>query len=84
VAFASIGISAGEHGTAPYSYAWKVDVRRSPGLIGHHDIYGSGRSDQGKMLARQIVGAENEPARDAIQFDERQRGGQLVPRCDEY
>jgi len=38
---------------------------------------------QRKMLPRQIRRAQNEPAGDAVQLDERKRGGQLIPRQDE-
>src|SRR5271170_2915309 len=84
VALTSIGIGADQAGTAGYgtSYAWNAGVSRRPGLIGHDGIHTRGRGDERKTLAREIARTKNEPARDAIEFDKRQAGTQLIPRRD--
>ena len=48
-------------------------------LIGNDRIHAGRRGEVRKKLARQIGRAKNHSARDAIEFDQRQPGSQLIP-----
>src|SRR5881296_2088939 len=52
--------------------------------IGHERIDRCGRFDEWNVLGRQVGRTENESSRDAIKFDERQGGRELVTGRDEY
>ena len=84
MAFASIEVRAHELGTAGYesSYSRNICVRR--GLIGNNGIHAGRYREVGKKLTRQIWRAKNHSARDAIEFDERQRSSELIAGRDEH
>ena len=57
--------------------------RRRTLRAGDHRIRLRGRDHVRKLLRRQIGRAENEPARDAVELDQRQSGRELIRRCKE-
>src|ERR1700735_1106652 len=59
------------------------EVRRAINLVAYDRIDFCGRDDVRKTIPRQIAGTENHPARDAVQLDQRQSGGELVMRRDQ-
>ena len=52
-------------------------------VIRHDRIHARFRDDGGKMLGRQVRRADDQPAGNSVQLDERQRRGELIPSGDE-
>ena len=57
-------------------------VRLAMSLVAYDRIDFCGRDDGSKTIPRQIARTENHPACDAVQFDQRQAGGELIIRRD--
>jgi hypothetical protein len=82
--FASIGIRAKELGAAGYESSYSCDICVRHGLVGNNRIHSGRRGEVRKQRARQIGRAKNHSAGDTIEFDQRQRGSQLISYRDEH
>ena len=80
---ASIMRSANRFRTATCEAFDARKVGRAISLVAYDRIDFCSRDDVRKTIPRQIARTENHPARDTVQFDQRQSGSELIMRRDQ-